>query len=75
MHSDQGDADLTSGAGHGGLMASRGPSDKAEAEHVTRDRCVTEECDGDLVLGDHWCHVPRHSQLSGHTETQGALMT
>ena len=42
MHSDQGDADLTSGAGHGGLMASRGPSDQAEAEHVTRDRCVTE---------------------------------
>lgn len=56
MHSDQGDADLTSGAGHGGLMASRGPSDQAEAEHVTRDRCVTEgRSDGDLVTTGVMC--------------------
>lgn len=44
MHSEQGDADLTSGAGHhGGLMARPGPSDQRPAEHVTSDRCVTEE--------------------------------
>ena len=56
MHSDQGDADLTSGAGHGGLMARPGPSDQAEAEHVTRDRCVTEgRSDGDLVTTGVMC--------------------
>ena len=56
MHSEQGDADLTSGAGHhGGLMARPGPSDQRPAEHVTSDRCVTEDCDGDLVTTGVMC--------------------